>query len=71
MGYENLEWQEAVKSLDERYRLTVMLYYGEGFKTSEVAAILDIPESTVRTRLARAREKLAEMYYPEARRKTI
>ena len=71
VGYENLEWQEAVKSLDERYRLTVMLYYGEGFKTSEVAAILDIPESTVRTRLARAREKLAEVYYPEARRKTI
>ncbi|MGI6010537.1 MAG: RNA polymerase sigma factor [Ruminococcus sp.] len=70
-GYENLEWQEAMKSLDEKYRLVVMLYYGEGFRTSEVASILDISESTVRTRLARAREKLAEGYYSEVRRRII
>lgn len=70
-GYENLEWREAMKSLDEKYRLVVMLYYGEGFRTSEIAAILDLTESTVRTRLARAREKLAEGYYMETRRRII
>ncbi|MGI6006812.1 MAG: RNA polymerase sigma factor [Ruminococcus sp.] len=71
IGYENLEWQEALKSLDEKYRLVVMLYYGEGFRTSEIADILDISESTVRTRLARARERLAEDYYTETRRRMI
>lgn len=65
-GFENIEWNEALKMLDEKYRLVIMLYYVEGFKTSEVAAILDIPESTVRTRLARGREKLAVAYCPES-----
>ena len=39
--------------------LVVMLYYIEGFKTSEISQILDIPEGTVRSRLARGREQLA------------
>lgn len=58
-GFENLEWREALDGIDEKYRLVIMLYYVEGFKTGEIAQILDIPESTVRTRLARGREKLA------------
>lgn len=43
-----------------------MLFYGEGYKTAEIARILDIPKSTVQTRLARGREKLA-MYLEERR----
>ena len=46
-------------SLAENFRLVVMLYYIEGFKTSEISQILDIPEGTVRSRLARGREQLA------------
>lgn len=61
-GFTNLEWEQALESLDERGRTVVILYYVEGFKTSEIAEILQIPESTVRTRLARAREKLAVHY---------
>lgn len=61
-GYENREWLEALQSLNQPYRIAVILYYIEGFKVSEVAEILDIPEATVRTRLARARKKLAEEY---------
>ena len=49
---------EAVMSLDRRYRLPVLLYYYEGYRQKEIAGLLDIPEETVRTRLARAREKL-------------
>lgn len=59
---ENIEWKETLKLLDERYRLVMILYYVEGFCTSEIGKILDIPEATVRTRLARGREKLAKMY---------
>ena len=39
-----------------------MLYYIEGFKTSEISQILDIPEGTVRNRLARGREQLAGLF---------
>ena len=53
-GFEN-----SVNSLAENFRLVVMLYYIEGFKTSEISQILDIPEGTVRSRLARGREQLA------------
>ena len=47
---------EAVMSLDRRYRLPVLLYYYEGYRQKEIAGLLDIPEETVRTRLARARQ---------------
>ena len=61
-GYGNMEWNEALNSLDEKYRLVILLYYVEGYKTSEISQILEIPESTVRTRLARGREKMAAEY---------
>lgn len=70
-SYENLEWKEALDKLDEKYRLVLFLYYVEGFRTGEISMILDIAESSVRTRLARGRKKLAEDYYPDQRRKTI
>ena len=35
-----------------------LLYYYEGYRQREIAGLLGIPEETVRTRLARAREKL-------------
>lgn len=49
---------DAVMALDRRYRVPVLLYYYEGYRQKEIAGLLDIPEETVRTRLARAREKL-------------
>ena len=49
---------EAVMALDRRYRVPVLLYYYEGYRQKEIAGLMDIPEETVRTRLARAREKL-------------
>ena len=62
VGFENSEWKEALNSLSENFRLVVMLYYIEGFKTSEISQILDIPEGTVRSRLARGREQLAGLF---------
>lgn len=70
-GFENAEWKEALNSLGEIYRLVMMLYYIEGFKTSEISQILEIPESTVRSRLTRGREQLAELYDLKDRRKTV
>ena len=48
----------ALLALDEKYRLPVVLYYLEGFKTREIARLLSVPEGTVKTRLRAARELL-------------
>ncbi len=58
----NLEWKEALAALDEKYRLVLVLFYAEGFHTKEIAKMLKIPNSTVRTRLSRGREQLAQYY---------
>lgn len=47
-----------VEELDEKYRLPMYLYYFEGYQSAEIAKILKINASTVRSRLAKARELL-------------
>ena len=61
-AYENIEWMEMINCLDEKYRLIMVLYYVNGFNTTEISAILHMPDSTVRTRLARGRGRMAELY---------
>lgn len=58
----NLELKEALGALDEKYRIVMLLFYGEGYCIDEIAKILKIPKSTVTTRLQRGREKLARYY---------
>ena len=50
--------EQAVRTLPEKYRTLLVLRYGEEYGNREIAAMLGIPESTVATRLARAREAL-------------
>jgi len=56
---------DAVKSLPEKYREVIHLFYQEGYSTAEIAAILDQNESTVRSRLKRGRDKLREILKEE------
>ena len=42
------------------YRVPFTLHYIEGYSTKEIAKILDISISNVKTRLSRARAKLQE-----------
>ena len=44
--------------LSAKYRTVIHLYYYEGYTAAEVGELLGLGPSTVRTRLARAREKL-------------
>lgn len=67
-GYGNVEWKEALGSLKEKYRLVMVLYYVEGFNTVEIGQILDLPESTVRSRMARGRAQLANEYCMDGRK---
>ena len=52
-------------SLEEKIRLPMVLYYAEGYDTREIAIMLHIPGGTVRSRLARGREKLRVMIQNE------
>ncbi len=61
----NLELKEALAALDEKYRIVITLFYGEGYKIKEIAEILHLPKSTVQTRLARGRKRLAGYYEAE------
>ena len=49
---------EALRQLPEESRICVALYYLEGYSVRETAKLLDITESAVKNRLARARAKL-------------
>lgn len=52
---------DAVLSLSDRYRIIVYLYYYEEYSCKQISAILQVKETTVQTRLARAREKLKHL----------
>lgn len=49
---------EAINRLPEQARLVLWLRDGEGRTYEEIAAILDVPVGTVRSRLLRARQAL-------------
>lgn len=52
--------RKLVEALPERYRRVVTLFYYEERSVAEVAAMLAMPEGTVKTLLYRARALLAE-----------
>lgn len=52
---------QAVMSLPSKYRVPLYLYYYEGYPAKEVAALCGLKESTVSTRLQRARQKLKQI----------
>ncbi|WP_426450628.1 RNA polymerase sigma factor [Paenibacillus sp. S-38] len=55
---ESMEIVSLVLTLPRKYRMVIHLYYYEGYKTSEIAELLNINENTVRTQLKRAKELL-------------
>jgi RNA polymerase sigma-70 factor (ECF subfamily) len=59
-AYEKIEIQEAVSSLDDEFRVVVILFYFEDMTIKDIAQMLEIPEGTVKSRLSRARERLSK-----------
>lgn len=55
------ELWEAVGRLPEKLRTAVHLFYGEGYESGEIGALLGIPAATVRGRLRRARAELRDL----------
>ena len=58
---QNAELPEVMKALPENYRITLYLYYYEGYSVREIASILDRRENTVSAWLSRGRKKLRQM----------
>ena len=56
--------RKAVQTLDPAFRSVIVLRLMQGYSTRETAEILDIPEGTVLSRLARAQKKLKELLTP-------
>lgn len=52
--------REAVRKLPDRYRIPTLLYYMEELSVSEIAALTNLTESAVKSRLHRARKILKE-----------
>jgi len=50
--------QDAINALSEAHRSVVVLRDVAGLEYAEIAAVLEIPEGTVKSRLARARQDL-------------
>lgn len=57
---------QYMMQLDFTNRITLELFYIEGYSIKEIARITDVPEGTVKGRLSRGREKLRKMYEKEA-----
>ena len=47
-------------SLEEKYRLPMVLYYVEGYCVKEIGSILRLPQGTVKSRLHRGRRLLRD-----------
>ncbi len=47
-----------LQKISKKYRITIFLYYFEGYKIKEIADILKTTESNIKQRLKRGKEKL-------------
>lgn len=58
---KQIDVMNAVLKLKEKYRIVILLYYYEELSVKEISEIIGEKESTVLTRLKRAREKLGDL----------
>lgn len=63
---ERVELEECLRALPETYREPLLLQVLGGFSGKEIAAMLDISEQNVMTRLTRARQALQKLAAPRS-----
>jgi len=54
------EFWDVIVTLDDKYKLPLYLYYYEGYKTGEIAEMLNLKQATVWTQMRTAKAKLKE-----------
>lgn len=62
---EKIDLDFALKQLSPKNRTIIYLHYYEGYKTHEIAKLLKMKPSAVRTSLSRSREKLKNIIEKE------
>ena len=60
--------RQALMQLPELYRTVVILRHYEGLKLREIAEVLEVPEGTVNSRMAKALEQLSRKLAPQLAR---
>lgn len=58
---EDRELHEAIQLLDEKYRHPIILFYFHDLSYEQIAEVLNIPITTVKTRLLRAKGQLKRL----------
>ena len=61
--FQKIELEDALNSLNEVYRLALILYYIVGLNVKEISEFLKEPEGTIKSRLSRAKSILRNNYY--------
>lgn len=61
--YEHIELYEAIGELEASLRMVVSLYYFQDMPVKEIASILNLSETAVKSRLYRARHQLVQALY--------
>ena len=61
MAVPDVDLNRAFDQLSLEERLTITLYYYEGYDTREIAKLTEVSEGTVRSRLSRGRASLRAM----------
>lgn len=56
---------DALGAMEEKLRTPIVLHYLEGFSVEEIAAILHLPQGTVKSRMNRGRSRLRELLSEE------
>ena len=59
---------DAMKTLPEKYRISLYLYYYEEYSAREIAEVMGVSESAVGQYLTRGRRKLRTIITDEERR---
>lgn len=59
---EAMTMNQFLQSLQDTYRIPLILYYYNGFSVKEISAVLAEPEGTVKSKLSRGRNLLKKMY---------
>ena len=57
----DLHLRESLKKLPEKYRMPLLLHHLEGYRLDEIAQMLDVPRTMVKSRLHQARKKMREL----------
>lgn len=61
-SFDNISFDILIRNLNEEEKLILTLYYYSGYSTKEISKIIKINESTIRSKIARAKNKLRNQY---------